>query len=195
MNSPMGQWIYNLSKSPEVESIVEVGTWFGLGSTYCIKRGLQAREKPIQEGYSIECDHEWYKEACRNLDPLPDNFHLLYGSIISYDDLKFFEREVKGSTHRRWLEADLKKVKDAPFVEDVMEDKVIDLCILDGGEFSGLFDFFRLGVHSKYVVLDDTTTTKHRETRSYVLNSDDWEVLVDDLTDRNGYMICKNKKV
>lgn len=194
LSSTLGEWIFNLAKSPEVQSIVEVGTWWGLGSTYCIKKGLEARENPIREGYSIECVRERYVEACRNLEPMPESFFLLWGSVISYEELKGLEHKLSRK-HKEWFEQDLKHIKKAPFIGNPMEGQVVDLCILDGGSFSGLFDFFRIGVNSKYLILDDTITFKHSKTRLYILSHNNWEVLVDDLQDRNGYMICRNKNL
>lgn len=192
LDSNLGKWIYRLSKSPEVKSIVEVGTWYGMGSTYCIKKGLEDRENPIREGYSIECVRERHYQACENLGSLPENFFLLYGSIISYQELIELESKIVGKQQLQWFKEDLKHTKEAPFIGDPMQGLIIDLCILDGSEFSGMFDFFRLGIHSKYVILDDTNAYKHKQTRSYILSHKDWEVLADVTTERNGYMICRN---
>lgn len=192
LEGPLGQWIFNLSKSSKVESIIEVGTWWGMGSTYCIKQGLLARENPIREGYSIECVEDRYLQACKNLEPMPDNFFLLYGSIIKYEELVMLKSKILGKKQLQWFNEDLESIKKAPYIGDPMVGNIIDLCILDGGEFSGLFDFFKLGIHSRYVILDDTNAYKHKQTRSYILSSNNWEILTDVPDERNGYMVCKN---
>lgn len=195
LDSSMGKWIFQLAKSPEVKSIVEVGTWWGMGSTYCIKQGLLKRENPIREGYSIECMRERYDEACKNLEPLPTNFFLLYGSVISTDEMRELMTHIKEGEHQEWAKQDYVAIKKAPHIGNPMEGLKIDLCVLDGGAFSGMLDFYKIGIYSKYLVLDDTMDTKHRMTRSYIIEHKDWDVLEDETQERNGYLVAKNKKV
>lgn len=192
INTRLGKWIYTLAKHPIVNTILEVGTWWGLGSTNCIKQGLLERAQPIKIGYSIECVKERYNKAINNLAPLPPNFYLLYGSVVSYAELQSQAQVPTTKARRQYFKDDMEQVRVAPFIGNPLQGTTIDLCILDGSEFTGLIEFFRLGIYSRYVVLDDTTKLKHSATRDYVLSrSNDWRILEDAPNERNGHLVCE----
>jgi len=74
-----------------------------------------------------------------------------------------------------------------------MPDK-IDLLLLDGGEFSTLSEFNKLYSRSKYILLDDTNTTKCNKVSKILIEDNNFELIFDEQTDdRNGFMAFRRK--
>jgi len=74
--SKLGEYIFELAKNSEVKTIVDIGTWNGMGSTKCILDGV-LNSKFTKEVISLECNKLRYEEAKINLGFLPPNFKLL----------------------------------------------------------------------------------------------------------------------
>ena len=67
----------------------------------------------------------------------------------------------------------------------------IDLLILDGGEFSSLSEFKKLKDRTTYFVLDDTLLIKNNEVADIMRNDSNYQILYDNTSDRNGFLISK----
>ena len=188
----LGEKIYEFSKKEDVKIILEIGTCNGMGSTKCIYDGVIGTDKQI---YSIECNKERYEEAKVNLGKLPINFNLIHGTIVNVEELIPILKILENETLRNWLEEDIKHIKKAPNVFNQLPEK-IDLYIIDGGEFSGNIEFFKLWKRCRFIILDDTNSIKHRETRKFILeNPDQFHIIEDNINERNGFLICENKKL
>jgi len=191
--SLLGEHIYNLAKRNDVNNIVDIGTWNGLGSTKCILDAVVGTRKEV---WSIECNKMLYEEANVRLLFRPDSFHLIHGSLITYTELEdeaLFNGFVKGAN--KWLKEDLDWLVHTPCVLDQMP-TYVDLAVIDGGEYSGWLEFVKLLRRTRYFVLDDTKTDKHRFTRAFVLeNLHKFKVIDDNQVDRNGYMVLEHLDV
>ncbi len=184
--------IYNLVRQQDVKTIVDIGTWKGMGTTKCILDGIMDGRKRHYEIFSIECNLMFHAEAKVNLGFLPPKFHLIHGSLIDAKDLYPMREKLEG-VELGWLEEDISAIKSSPNVLNQIPEK-IDFLIIDGGEFSGKIEFDLLWERSNYIFLDDTSSYKNKDSRSFVIaHPDIFEVLYDNITDRN-YLICKNKK-
>ena len=53
MNTPFGKWLFDLATDPAYKTFVEVGTWRGNGSTYCVVNGLVKRLMDLSENVSF----------------------------------------------------------------------------------------------------------------------------------------------
>lgn len=191
-DSNLGKWITKISSNEdEVQTILEIGTWWGMGSTLCIINGLYKRERPIISGYSFEVDYMRHVFALNKLQPLPENFYLVHGTITESNELDI---EIEDEIKQEWLARDKRNIQSARFISpDTLPGK-IDLLILDGSVFTGFNEFMKLKDRSKYIILDDTKTQKHSKTREYILlGNDGFEIIQDELCERNGYLICKRK--
>jgi len=175
INTPLGKYIYDISKKPEVKTIVEIGTWNGCGSTMCIKKAIIDSNKLDYNVISIECDKEMHKLATANFKPI-DNFNLVWGTIITESELlnpdvldnNFFKTYDK-ITQTQWFLSDKKNISECPNILNILPEK-IDLLILDGGEFSTYAEYNKLKNRYKYIVLDDTTCIKSSKIRDILLN-------------------------
>ena len=159
----------------------------GMGSTKCIYDAVAGTRKEV---FSLECNRIRHEEAKVNLGFLPPNFHLILGTVINAEDIAPL-RESLSDGLKVWLDEDMSWMRQIPNVVDQLP-KEIDVLIIDGGEFTGKMEFDLLAPRSKYIILDDTNATKHKETKKFLLESDTYQILDDNTYERNGFLICKN---
>jgi len=186
--SKLGEIIYNLAKQKDIINIVEIGTWLGLGSTKCIYDAVMGTSKQV---YSLECNKLRLEEAKINLGFLTPNFRLMHGTIVDAVELEPLMETLENDTLKGWLKEDLNWLRITPNVLNQLPSK-IDLCIIDGGEFSGNQEFVKLWERCKYIILDDTNAIKHQETKKFILSKPNtFNIIEDNITDRNGFLICQ----
>lgn len=195
--SKLGEIIYNLCLQDDVRNIVEIGTWNGMGSTKCIYDALSEKKEYLV--YSLECNKEFYNICIKNYESLPNlnNFNIVLGTIISpdenidpmynFDDVFF--KEYSRNIQRSWYIQDLENCKNVPNVLNIIPD-VIDLLILDGGEFSSLAEYQKLKDRTTYFILDDTNTIKNNEVSNIIRNDKGYQV-IHDSNERNGFLVAK----
>ncbi len=191
-NSILGCYIYNCVKQRDIVTIVDIGTHDGLGSTNCIYESITDYNKQNYHVYSIEANETMYKQAVNNLPPLK-NFELINGTVV--DRLKPFEQYNQShfshspSIVVNWYYNDLECINNAPKIKLPY---MIDLLILDGGEFSSLLEYDMLAERSKIIVLDDTLYLKNKENRQKALADKNLRIVIDitnHLEGRNGYSV------
>lgn len=189
--SKLGELIYNICRQSDVKTIVEIGTWRGMGSTKCIYDAVIGTNKQV---WSLECNKLRHEEAKINLGFLPPNFKLIHGTIVEAKELEPLMEDLTPGL-QEWLREDLGWIRKTPNVIDQLPEK-IDLLIIDGGEFSGEIEFFKLYERCKYIILDDTNAIKNSNTRKFILkNKSIFSIIEDNTIERNGFLICKNEKV
>lgn len=193
-----GRAIINiLQNSGDIKNIVEIGTWNGLGSTLCILHGIQNKDVRF---WSLECNREKILSAIESLgDYIDDNVQLLWGSVIDIDTIRSKEylsnfKELETSEIlQKWFKADLNNCEECPNILKQLPD-TIDFLLLDGGEFTTLYEFECLRARcSKYIALDDTLTDKCREVRKRLLEDPDWIEIIS-INNRNGFSIFMKSK-
>ena len=197
LDSKLGKIIYNLVKDKNIKNIVEIGTWNGYGSTQCIKQSIIDNNKTDYLVYSLEINENMYNTAKQNHN-LP-NFHLLLGTIITEDDLKWCDWDKYfnspdgyydgNKSKRTWFDEDIKNIRKTDNVLNLIPEN-IDLLILDGGEFSTYPEYIKIGNRSKIIILDDTKVLKCKKIREELLLNDNYTILYDDLNDRNGFLVA-----
>lgn len=193
--SNLGETIYEIARQEDVNTIVEIGSWNGAGSTKCIRDAVLKRGKPCKV-LSLEAYESMHKPALENNQPMIVGFDIVHGRIIEVEELNWFDHNSLSQDEKGWLQNDITNYKLCPNVMHLVPDK-IDLLILDGGEFSSYVEFHKLVDRSNYIILDDTFqgTMKFTEIRKMVLSDNNkYEIIGDITNDRNGYMVIKNKK-
>lgn len=200
LDSKLGQIIYDFVARENIKSIVEIGTWNGFGSTNCIRQSIFRNKKKDYNVISLEINQKMCDIASKYHTGI-DNFHVILGSILIEEDLKWFDwdqyfngPEGKHGTINKidWFNEDLENIKNVPYVMDRIPDE-IDLLILDGGEFSTYPEFKKLEERSKIIILDDTNEMKCRKIRSELLNNNIYKILYDESNDRNGFFVVEKK--
>lgn len=194
LGTPFGDRLYELCfTNPTIKTVVEIGTWKGLGSTECIIGGLADSRKDGISFMSLEADSRMYARACEVWKGrLPNWAEIVWGRIIDIGDM---DSSNLGSCHpdeRLWFEQDRTAFIGCPNVMGRLPEK-IDFLFLDGGEFSTYVEYFKLKDRSTFVGLDDTTSRKCRRIRDEVLSDPQgYEILLDNPWYRNGVMIYRN---
>ena len=190
-DSAAGKWISKVSRLDGVRTIVEVGTWNGMGSTRCVIDAIKGTDISFM---SIEASEYMCNMARANLPKDSENVSLLHGHIsdelIDVDTLgDIFFSDHSRTTKRSWLQEDKRNISSSPNVIGLMPEN-IDFLILDGGEFSSWYEFLLLKDRTKYLFLDDTRPPciKNYDARSWLIQTGA-TIIVDDQSDRNGYSV------
>ena len=186
-----------MSSKSDVNTIVELGTWNGMGTTKCVYDSIVENNKKDYQVYSLESNEKFYNQAIINLPKL-ENFNMILGRIVEVCDLinidecddKFFVPISNKEIIKGWLVEDLHNYESIENVLDKMPNQ-IDLLILDGGEFSSLAEFNKLKDRTTYFVLDDTLLIKNNEVANIMRNDSRYQILYDNTSDRNGFLISK----
>lgn len=194
--SLLGDILYEYAKKPEINTIVEFGTYNGLGSTKCLIEGIRDSGKTGCIFYSIEAYESMYRVAKENNPVEIPGFEIIYGRIVEIEELNWFDKDKLNDDQKKWLRDDLINYNMCPYVMDRIPSK-IDLLLLDGGEFSSYVEFHKLIDRSKYIILDDTfarETIKFNLIRKSILETGQrYRVIEDRPHDRNGFMIVENR--
>ena len=191
----LGKWLYAICKNNEnIKTVVEIGTWHGLGSTDCIIKGLRDSGKADIHFMSIESNQKMFDVAMNVWSgKLPSWARLVHGHIVEPEEMDSTNLGYQHGDEALWFEEDKNAILSSP---NVLADipSSIDLLFLDGGEFSTAAEFWKLKDRAKIVLLDDTTARKCVNIRDHVLsNPDTYEVIFDVPTERNGTMGFKRR--
>ena len=188
-----GKWLKKLASTDGINTICEVGSWNGQGSTRCIVEGM----KQNSELYSIEANKEFHNKARSYWADKPHHgvLNLIHGSlhrkIMSREEICSHRYYPKVATHyKMYYDSDLKDL-DACIVASVPTS--LDTIVLDGGEFSSYEDWKILQkTNPKIVCLDDTLVIKNDRLLSE-LKQLNW-ITVAEGSDRHGWAILMNLK-
>lgn len=182
----IGKWLTVLSALSGTKTIVEIGTWSGAGSSAAIARGVLNNPNTDVSVIGYEVNKRMSEQSSKRLSKYPF-FKVVYGSIVSVEELEV--EELNGDEHS-WLEMDKKWISDAPNVKGTIPAE-IDLCLLDGGEFSTYPEWKLLEERiTNWVVLDDIHVRKNRKVLKEAIDSGRW-IIVDKSDERNGTAVLK----
>lgn len=199
IDSKFGEHLFKLASDNQYNTYLEVGTWNGQGSTKCLMSGI-LQNNPNAKLYSLEANPNMFQQAKQFWSANYNQLILLHGTLhqelLSLDEIQkhpmFHTVARYGEQYKEWLENDRRDMNTSQQI--VIPEETIDVIIIDGGEFSGMGDWKVLKrKNPKVVCLDDTSVIKSYYIREELLNSDIWEVIADEVNDRNGFSIFKRK--
>ena len=198
LNTKFGKLIKQYSENSAIKTILEIGTWNGLGTTRCIVEGLQNKKDNNYIFYSLECNAE-KSDCAKKIYENNTNIHILNEVIINEipnNIYEIFPEILKNADYAYWNSIDFSNMKDRGlFLKRPNLPELFDMILLDGGEFTTYFEYNLLKDRCKYLMLDDTNVSKCKLIVDEIQNNPDkWEVLEKD-NERNGFLICKNKLV
>ncbi len=172
IENEVGRILFAICGLHENKTIVEIGTWNGLGSSTVIAQGV-ASGKQNAKVYGLEIFEKRVKESKKNLRKY-DFFNVIHGRIVDVEDLdstQLLEEEIE------WFESDLRNMSTAPNVLNLLPQQ-IDVLLLDGGEFSSYSEYLFLkdrGV--KWLILDDVNVRKNRRVLSEAITSGKFQLI------------------
>jgi hypothetical protein len=185
----IGKYLQKLSSElKDGSSILEIGTWNGLGSTRVISDML-----PFNSTfYSLETNKEKVESAEKNYVSF-SNIKILHSTVL-YLDIDIIEKmvlEMFPGLNREWWKIDLENMKSVPVFD--LRDKYFEWVFLDGGEYTTYLEFQLLKNHTDMMILDDINTDKCKnivfEVSSGLHNG--WSVVELDPHERNGWAVIK----
>lgn len=203
----LGDTLDLLARQDHVRTVLEIGTYDGEGSTFVLSRALRQTGGRL---WSVEvcADHHRKARAFYADKELP--VELVSGLSLSCDAYLPFEEYwplVERTAHeseypgdyRHWYEEERELAalaEDERILRRLLDGvEAFDLVLLDGGEFLSEAEFDVLEPHIRhYVVMDDTNgerCIKNARPRERILADDRWEVLVDALDERNGWLAAR----
>jgi predicted O-methyltransferase YrrM len=209
LGGAIGQALHEIAARPDVERVLETGTWNGEGSTYCIASGLAHAWGRLT---TVEADPALYAEARRYYDGRGLPVELVEGLTVSAEDIlpyeayvpaieqTTYEAEAPGA-HRAWYERDLERARTAARTEVlrglIKRDGWYDLVFLDGGDFTSEAEFRLVQPYIRqWLVLDDTNprmSIKNARNRDRVVLNPEWEVVEDHPDDRCGWLVARRR--
>jgi hypothetical protein len=200
----MGDTLYELARRPEVERVLEIGTWHGDGSTFVLANALAETGGRL---WSIELKSEHYQQACDFYADKSLPVELLQGLSVSADWYPPFDHywprieltsqeKLEPGSYFEWYEDEIEHANRAArhsLVESMIEEHgPFDMVLFDGGEFASDREFELLEEHiTHYVVMDDTNPDrciKNSLSRARILSSRKWSVIADAIDERNGWL-------
>jgi hypothetical protein len=192
LDEPGGTLIYQTVIKYKPRTIVELGTWNGLGSTMCVIQALKDSKIEDTNFISVELYPDMFDEAKENLKNYKQYVNVLNGRIVDYNDVFWFDHEIinfnEDEHARLYFEKDLEYLKSQQSVLNEIPEH-IDLLILDGGEYSTYPEWLKLKNRTSTVVLDDTKTLKCSKIRKEILLENEFVTVYDNLSTRNGFSI------
>ena len=185
----VGKYLIDFLQKEDVQTLVEIGTWNGMGSTRCILLGLQGKEYTSFQ--SFECNREKREFAVNALSGLrTSRDHLIWGSVLQPHEcstaFQVFPELRENPTCQTWHSYDMQNMNECPYVWNTIPEE-IDFLLLDGGEFTTHFEFVKLFPRcTKFIALDDVNVSKCKGIRQQLMNDPEWGELMY-IPERNGF--------
>jgi len=164
-----GKLIYEFIQKFDIQNVLEIGTWNGLGSTLVIHNALASKDLKFSFT-SIETDKIAYNYARKNLKNFPIDLKL--GRLIDIEDLPDpslidFRKHNLNPKNVEWFYQDLRRYKKTKKINSYLKDQY-DFIFFDGGEFSTFAEFKFLHSRTQYFGLDDIHTYKQYEVLDFI---------------------------
>ena len=199
-SSNLGSIITALSE--QSNTIVEIGTFDGLGSTLCVLEAIKLRLNDNKVKFqTIELDSEMYQISLNNLREYLqyDYFKILNGAVTHnhlvidefsacFNDLDQLSRD----HYYLWHKREVDQLKHARLIKNLLPN-TIDLLILDGSEYTTYYEWQELKDRTNLFVLDDTNILKCKRIRSEMISDPNYQMIYDDPNDRNGYSVFSRR--
>lgn len=199
-----GQTIINVVRENNLQTILEIGSWDGTGSTQCFIEALKDVEDP--KLFCIELRKDRFEQLKTNTQQYPW-VTCINASTISKNTLihnNFDEiwnspfNKIKGSnkeTVKTWYDDDMKYItdKDDGFLDK--DSNFYDGVLIDGGEFSGYSEYKLVKDRTNVLFLDDYYNAfKTNQVARELLKDPEWGVIAGNKHWRNGYAVFRRKK-
>ncbi len=202
--------IYRLSQDPSLNTILEIGSSSGDGSTEAFATGIQnnpnhpalfcmeiskPRFKALQQRYA-----HTQQVRCYNVSSVPLEAFPLEKDVVNFMKNTPTNLNMYGiDTVIGWLRQDIEYVKSSSVPQNGIEiikteNNILyfDMVLIDGSEFTGMAELkFLYG--ARYILLDDINAFKNYTNYQELLSDPAYELLEENKSLRNGYAVFKKK--
>ena len=209
-NDSFYEAIYRLAKSPEIKTMLEIGSSSGDGSTEAFVKGMaenpacptlfcmeisKPRFAQLKTRYAHHTNIKCYNVSSIALEDFPAETEIRNFFNTVNSNLRMYGCErVLG-----WLRQDIEYVKDSQVPQDGIElikqennIQSFDMVLIDGSEFTGKAEFKHV-YGAKYILLDDINAFKNYQNYQTLRNDSTYELVEENHLLRNGYAIFKRK--
>ena len=200
--------IQKICREEDIETVLEIGSSSGGGSTEAFVTGL--RENPNNPKlFCMEVSKARFTELKKRY--IGDDFVKCYNvSSISVEkfpkksEVVDFYQNIQNNLRLYplpqvlgWLEQDIEYVRNSGVAGDGIQIikqenniEFFDLVLIDGSEFTGNAELDEV-YGAKYILLDDITTFKNYHNHYKLLSDNNYILIAENKTVRNGYSIFK----
>lgn len=204
--------IQNLAKEEDIQTVLEIGSSSGQGSTEAFVTGL--RENPNQPTlFCLEISKPRFAELQNTYkdDPFVKCYNLSSVSLEQFADeeevIKFYKSNQTNLNYYpleqviNWLHQDIEYIKQSGLsgrgIAQIKEQNNIDffdVVLIDGSEFTGSSELDEV-CGAKYIILDDINTFKNYHNLQRMYQDSDYTVITENNSVRNGFAIFKKREV
>lgn len=185
--SAFGSLLTRLAEESDI--IVEIGTFFGNGSTLCLWKGLK---RPEQRLITFEVDAAKITIA-KAFYPAEKRIEFVHGTIVRPEEFQEFRHPNPDAIG--FYAPEKAATASAPYRLDAVPEK-IGLLVLDGGDWCAEVEMAKLINRTTIIALDDTNpekSPKNDRNRKFLMGLETWQIVADDLHDRNGYTVARRR--
>lgn len=199
-----GQTIINVVRNNNLQTILEIGSWDGTGSTQCFIEALKNVKEP--KLYCIELRNDRFEELKKNTQDYPWITCINASTISkntfihkSFDEIwnsPFNKIENKNKTVvQSWYDDDMKCISNFETGYLDHDNNFYDGVLIDGGEFFGYSEYKLVKDRTNVLFLDDYYNAfKTNQVARELLNDPEWEVIAGNRYWRNGYAVFRRKQ-
>lgn len=194
LNDEFGQAIVATVHACRVQSVIEIGSWDGLGSTTVLMHALQSQPaprltcvepNPVRHAYlqGVVAEKPWVTTVCRRSVARETMTHREFSDVwrSPYNRLRFDE-----DTVRQWWN----EQRTGPGYLETLTDERWDAALIDGCEFCGIDDFRLLRSRVRVLMLDDVFHAfKCAEAHEQLRRDPKWSCIWSSAFIRNGASI------
>ncbi len=204
--------IQNLAKEEDIQTVLEIGSSSGQGSTEAFVTGL--RENPnqpmlfcleiskprfaeLQNTYKEDRFVKCYNVSSVSLEQFADEEEVIKFYKSNQTNLNYYPLEQVIS----WLHQDIEYIKQSGVSERGIAQikqqnniEFFDVVLIDGSEFTGSAELEDV-YGAKYIILDDINTFKNYKNLQGLSNDPNYTLIVQNWRVRNGYAIFKKVTV
>ena len=204
--------IQKISRDEDIQTVLEIGSSSGGGSTEAFVTGLRNNSKKpklfcmevsktrfaeLKNRYKNDWFVRCYNVSSVCLEQFPkkeeviDFYHNTQNNLRLYpleQVLGWLDQDIEYVINSGVADNGIKKIKQENNIE------FFDLVLIDGSEFTGTAELDEV-YGAKYILLDDITTFKNNSNFNRLLEDSDYTLIVCNSNTRNGYAIFKHKTV
>lgn len=195
-NTLFSFWLHKIISDYRPSTIVEIGTYGGLGSTKIIIDSIIVNSLECKF-FSLESREDFFNIGKINLAQYENFVTLLHGRVVELEDVTNFITSLNlTESQKQFLSseghfADVQRLYNCKNVLSSLP-SYIDFLFIDSGEFSAYPEWHTLKSRTKIVALDDTNVIKCEKIKRELLLDDKYELIVSS-DDRQGFAIFKLK--
>lgn len=207
-NDAFYEAIYHLARTETIDTILEIGSSSGEGSTEAFVKAIQENpRRPVLycmevSGPRFEALAERYKEIqsvrCYHVSSVPrESFPSEADITTFYENTLRNLKQIPLSILLKWYRQDIEYLKNNSVPQNGIDlikkengIEFFDMVLIDGSEFTGSAEMERV-YGAKFLLLDDVVAYKNYANRQRLLNDPSYELVAEDLSLRNGYSIFK----